>query len=184
MIELETDRLILRQWKKSDYLAFAEMTADPLVMKFFPNVLSKNESDQLASKIESLINDNGWGFWAVELKETSTFIGFVGLHYQDQDIPNSPFIEIGWRLSSNFWGLGYAREAAQAALRFAFEELNETAVYAFTTTINQPSRNVMTKIGMVDINQDFNHPKLPDDHELVRHCLYRITSEMWRNSTA
>jgi RimJ/RimL family protein N-acetyltransferase len=183
MIELETDRLVLRQWKKSDYFAFAEMTADPLVMRFFPKVLSQIESDQLASKIESLINDNGWGFWAVELKETSTFIGFVGLHHQDQDIPNAPFIEIGWRLSSKYWGVGYAPEAAQAALKFAFEELNETAVYAFTTTVNQPSRNVMTKIGMIDIKQDFNHPKISDDHELVRHCLYRISKEMWMKST-
>ncbi len=61
-IQLETDRLILRQWKKSDYSSFAEMTANPKVMRFFPAVLSKEKSDQMAHKIESLITERGgWG---------------------------------------------------------------------------------------------------------------------------
>lgn len=184
MVELETDRLILRQWKKSDYSEFAKLTSDPLVMKFFPRVLTKTDSDQLASKIETLIKDNGWGFWAVELKSTSMFIGFIGLHYQDLDIPNAPFVEIGWRLSSNQWGFGYASEAAKRALKYAFEELSTTSVYAFTTIKNLPSKSVMTRIGMVDTNQDFNHPNLSNYPELVRHSLYRISADMWRQSIA
>ena len=180
-IQLKTDRLILRQWKKSDYSSFAEMTANPKVMRFFPAVLSKEKSDQMAHKIESLITERGWGFWAVELRNTSEFIGFVGLHYQDQDIPNAPFVEIGWRLSSKYWGVGYAPEAAKEALRFAFEELNETAVYAFTTLENIPSRSVMSKLGMVNTEMDFNHPSIAKGHPLERHCLYKITETMWRD---
>lgn len=157
------------------------MTADPIVMKYFPNVLSTVESDQLASKIDTLIKENGWGFWAVELKNSAEFIGFVGLHYQEQDIPNAPFVEIGWRLESNHWGIGYATEAAKAALRFAFEELNEPSVYAFTARINEPSRKVMSKIGMVNVKQNFNHPNIVKGHRLERHCLYRISKEIWQN---
>ena len=184
LIELETERLILRQRKQSDYSAFAEITADLEVMRFFPAVLSKEESDKLAHKIETLINEKGWGFWAVELKNTSEFIGFVGLHYQDQNIPNTPFIEIGWRLSSKHWGKGYAPEAANEALKFAFDKLNEAEVYAFTTLQNKPSRKVMMKLGMEDTGLDFDHPALAKGHPLERHCLYKITETMWRESTA
>jgi RimJ/RimL family protein N-acetyltransferase len=179
-VALETTRLILRQWKKSDYIPFAEMSADPEVMRFFPEVLTRAKSDQLALDIETLIDNKGWGLWAVELKETTEFTGFVGLHYQNQDIPEAPFIEIGWRLSSTYWGVGYAQEAANAALKFAFEVLNETAVYAFTTLENAPSRKVMSKLGMVNSNTDFNHPKLAKGHPLERHCLYKITDTIWR----
>lgn len=180
---LETARLILRQWKKSDYTPFAEMAADPEVMRFFPGVLTKAESDQLGLDIETLLDKKGWGLWAVELKDTAEFIGFVGLHYQEQDIPEAPFIEIGWRLSSKHWGVGYAPEAANAALKFAFDVLKETAVYAFTTLENTPSRKVMSKLGMINMNKDFNHPKLAKGHPLERHCLYKITETKWREST-
>jgi RimJ/RimL family protein N-acetyltransferase len=184
LVVLETERLILRQWKQSDYSSFAKITADPEVMRFFPAVLSREESDKLAHKIETLISERGWGFWAVELKNTFEFIGFVGLHYQDQNIPNTPFVEIGWRLSSKHWGKGYAPEAAGEALKFAFAELKHTEVYAFTTLQNEPSRRVMTKLGMVDTGLDFDHPALAKDHPLERHCLYKITNTMWRESTA
>ncbi|WP_299020110.1 GNAT family N-acetyltransferase [uncultured Photobacterium sp.] len=182
VVRLETERLVLRQWRLSDYAPFAAMTANPKVMRFFPSVLSREESDQVANKIESLIAQKGWGFWAVELKKTSEFIGFVGLHYQDQAIPDAPFVEIGWRLSEKHWGLGYAPEAANEAMRFAFDILNESAVYAFTTLQNVPSRKVMSKIGMMDTNMNFNHPALDAEHPLSRHCLYKITDDMWRKS--
>jgi len=66
VIELKTKRLLLRQWCKSDFGDFALLNADPEVMKYFPRVLSENESNALAKKIESLISERGWGFWAVE----------------------------------------------------------------------------------------------------------------------
>ena len=78
-----------------------------------------------------------------------------------------------------FWGLGYAPEAAEKALEFAFEELNVPSVYAFTTLQNLPSQRVMLKLGMVNTNQDFSHPKVAKGHPLERHCLYKITQKQW-----
>ena len=78
-----------------------------------------------------------------------------------------------------FWGLGYAPEAAEKALEFAFEELNAPSVYAFTTLQNLPSQRVMLKLGMVNTNQDFSHPKVAKGHRLERHCLYKITQKQW-----
>ncbi len=68
--------LILRQWQISDYTTFSNITADPAVMKYFPNVLSVDESNQLALKITSFITEKGWGFWAVELKDTGRVYWF------------------------------------------------------------------------------------------------------------
>ena len=186
MIEknMETKRLILRQWKDMDYVYYAQLSSDPKVMQYFPAPLSRSESNNQADMIRNLISENGWGFWAIELKSTGQFIGFVGLHRQNENshIPNAPFIEIGWRLSSECWGLGYAPEAANKALEFAFKKLLAPSVYAFTALQNKPSQRVMSKLGMANIHQDFNHPKLSKGHRLERHCLYRITKDQWLKS--
>lgn len=181
---METERLILRQWKDDDLRPYAQLNADPKVMKYFPAVLSKQESDVQAGFFRQFISEKGWGFWAVELKETGQFIGFVGLLSNDESsgLPNTPSIEIGWRLSSEFWGFGYATEAAQKALEFAFKTLLAPSIYSFTALQNEASQRVMQKLGMENTNQDFNHPKLPTGHWLERHCLFNITKQQWHES--
>ena len=72
-IQLETPRLILRPWQDHDFAVFAQLNADPEVMRHFPAPLSRIESYELAHKIQQLIEQNGWGFWAVELKQTQQF---------------------------------------------------------------------------------------------------------------
>ena len=181
---MDTKRLILRQWTDEDYEPYAQLNADLNVMRYFPSMLSRQESDEQATIIRSLIDKKGWGFWAVELKSTGKFIGFVGLHGQDEKsgLPNTPMIEIGWRLSSEHWGCSYAPEAAAKALAFAFETLSAPAIYSFTPLQNKPSQRVMWKLGMDDTNQDFNHPRLAACHPLERHCLYWITKDKWYQS--
>jgi len=174
IVSLETERLILRQWQERDLAPFAELTADPLVMQYFPSVLTRVESDELVRKLKNHIEQYGWGFWAVELKATGECIGLVGMIHQSGDMPNAPFVEIGWRLSSNHWRKGYTLEAAQATLDFAFKTVGLNAVYSITTLDNLPSIGVMEKLGMVNQQQDFNHPALSVDHPMARHCLYKI----------
>ncbi|MCG9647312.1 GNAT family N-acetyltransferase [Vibrio brasiliensis] len=178
---IETERLILRQWRDSDLPSYRDLNADHNVMRYFPSLLNSEQSDAQAEIIRQLIEQRGWGFWAVEVKQTQEFIGFVGLHQQaaDSGIPNSPLVEIGWRLAEKFWGNGYAPEAARAALDYAFNQLELEQVYSFTALQNHPSQQVMKKLGMVNIDEDFDHPKLPSGHRLQRHCLYRITRDQW-----
>ncbi|MCJ2376385.1 GNAT family N-acetyltransferase [Vibrio sp. ZSDZ34] len=184
-MNMETSRLILRQWKKDDLRPYAKLCSDPHVMRYFLTTLSQEESYQQANKIQRLISEKGWGFWALELKSTGQFMGFVGLHWQDEEsgFPQAPFIEIGWRLSSEFWGFGYAPEAAQKALQFAFEVLEVPSVFAFTTLQNIPSQRVMLKLGMVNTGQNFNHPKVKKGHQFEQHCLYQITKQKWMHSS-
>ena len=173
--ELNTPRLLLRQWKKSDYSAFAEMNSNSKVMEYFPNKLTETESNEFAAKISNLISERGWGLWAVEKKDTHEFIGFTGLHETYSELSFSPAIEIGWRLSDKFWGNGYATEAAKKVLAFAFEHLQLAEIVSFTSLTNIKSQEVMKRINMINSNRNFLHPKFPEDHPLKEHVLYTIT---------
>lgn len=174
-IVLETPRLILRPWLEQDFEPFHALNSDHEVMQYFPKPLSRDESDALAKRIQSLIAENGWGFWAVELKENHQFIGFTGLHDQPEQFVFSPCVEIGWRFAKQYWHQGYATEAAQACLNFAFDTLALKQVVAFTTASNQPSEKVMQRLGMNFANV-FKHPALDQSHALAEHVLYRISN--------
>jgi RimJ/RimL family protein N-acetyltransferase len=176
IIELQTPRLTLRQWRSEDREPFAALNADADVMEFFPSVLSRPQSDALADRIEGNIAERGWGLWAVEVPGVAPFIGFVGLAVPE-GMPFSPAVEVGWRLSKQCWGAGYATEGAKEALRFAFQALNLRDVVSLTVPGNVRSRRVMEKLGIAnDPADDFDHPRIPEGHPFRRHVLYRIKS--------
>lgn len=173
--ELRTKRLVLRAWRESDLEPFAALNADPRVMEHLPAVPSRAESDAAAASIRAHFDQHGFGYWAVEVMGGAPFIGFAGLARPRFEAPFTPCVEIGWRLAAEHWGRGYATEAARGALRFAFDELALDEILAWTVPTNQRSRRVMDKLGMRrDPADDFDHPRLPDDHPLRRHVLYRI----------
>lgn len=173
---LQTDRLTLRQWCNTDRRAFAKMNADPTVMEYFPATLSSRESDELARRIVSHFDEHGFGLWAVEVKNTADFAGFIGLSIPSFESHFTPCVEIGWRLAIEHWGQGYATEGALATLEFAFQIVNLDEVVSMTSAQNQRSRRVMQRIGMSHSpTDDFDHPNLPTGHALRRHVLYRIT---------
>ena len=117
IIQIQTERLLLRQWKADDFKCFAKINSDP-------DVMSELESNAMAEKIQSLLAERGWGFWAVENLSDNNFIGFVGLHKPHYELPATPCVEIGWRLSKQYWGKGFATEAGKVSLDFAFDKLN------------------------------------------------------------
>ncbi len=173
VIEFDTERLMLRQWCAADRAPFAALNADPQVMACFPAPLTRAQSDALADRCEALIATRGWGFWAVALKASGEFIGFVGLHEPAGALPFAPCVEIGWRLARDHWGRGLATEAARGALEVGFGTLGLEEIVAFTTVGNHRSRALMERLGMHASNT-FEHPDLPAGHPLRRHCLYRM----------
>ncbi|MDN5561941.1 RimJ/RimL family protein N-acetyltransferase [Psychrobacter immobilis] len=185
---IETERLYLRQWQASDFAVFAEINADPEVMKYFPKLLTPKVSDIIASKCQQLIANQGWGLWAVSLKDSTKtyddFIGFVGLNDTHADMSFAPAVEIAWRLHKDYWGQGYATEAARAALNFAFTELSLDEVVSFTAVINKRSQLIMERIGMMDTRANFYHPALDPNHRLAEHVLYNMTRQQWENQLA
>jgi RimJ/RimL family protein N-acetyltransferase len=179
LIEFDTDRLSLRQWRDEDREPFARLNADLRVMEFFPSVLDRVASDAMVDRLQALIAERGWGLWAVETQTSKQFIGYVGLHIPKPDLPCSPCVEIGWRLAFEYWGKGYASEAAKGALKVGFEQLYLPEIVSFTATINHRSRAVMERLGMIQSAETFEHPSIPVGHQLREHCLYRLSGGNW-----
>lgn len=175
---IETPRLLLRDWIPADRDCFVSMNTDPEVMRYFPALVPPEETDAMLARNRAAIDEGGFGFWAVEGKETGEFIGFIGLGVPRFEAHFTPCVEIGWRLAARYWNRGLATEGATELLRYAREVLGLSEVVAFTAVDNAPSRRVMEKIGMVyDPNGDFDHPRVPEGHWLRRHVLYRTFSE-------
>ena len=168
-----TDHLILRPWHPADRDAFARLNADPVVMEFYPSVLTRAESDEAADRIERHYAEHGFGLWAIELPDVAPFIGFVGLKFPRFSAHFTPCVEIGWRLDPAYWGRGYATEGARAALAFGFDVLKLDEIVAMAVPSNRRSLAVMERLGMTrDPADDFDNPLV--DGPLKRHVLYRI----------
>ena len=120
---LETERLILREWRDPDVDAFIVMNADPLVMEFFPETYSEERPRRFVDRIRECWAERGYGLWAVERKDIAGFIGYVGLWPATFSAHFTPAVEVGWRLAADQWGHGYATEAARAALAHGFDSL-------------------------------------------------------------
>jgi RimJ/RimL family protein N-acetyltransferase len=186
-VVLETPRLVLRHWLETDRDLFREINADPKVMEFFAFRRTHEEADAFLMRLNSMINDNGMGFYALELKASQEPIGFCGLSYANMPgIFPDQAVEIGWRLATRFWGKGYASEAARALLGFAFGEKKIEAVVSFAVAENQRSTGVMKRVGMHRVpGMDFNHPRVPDTHpHLKPHVVYAITADEWNRQAA
>lgn len=170
---LRGERVLLRPWLDSDADAFAAMNADPRVMEFFLAPQSRTESDAMLTRMRGLIAQRGWGWWCVDIDGQCA--GFTGLNEPPYETPFTPCVEVGWRFRPEYWGFGYATEAARLALNYGFNTLQLPEIVSFTTMGNLRSRRVMERIGMQrDINGDFDHPRIPAEHSLRRHVLYRI----------
>lgn len=170
---IETERLILRSWRVTDRAVFAEINSNNKVMKYFPKPLSIEESNGFVDRINSEFEETGFGLYAVEIKETGEFIGYVGFHRFTFDVPFSPGWEIGWRISDKFWNKGYATEAAMACIKYAREKKLCNRLYSFTAVPNIASENVMKRIEM-SFEGLFMHPALAEGHWLKEHKLYSL----------
>lgn len=181
VFELETERLRLRLWRDEDLEPFAALCADPEVMRFFPNTLTRDNTSKLISMGKDCFERHGVFYSPVEIKATGEFIGFVGLDvHLAGALSFAPCVDIGWRLKQSVWGKGYASEAARAWLRFGFETMGYEEIVAFTIPDNGPSRRVMERIGMSqDLAGDFRHPAIPEDHPCSMHVLYRLAKADW-----
>ena len=145
-VELETERLKLRMWRESDLDDYAELTADPLVMRYLqPGKPPFTRADAWRS-IAFFIGHwqmRGYGHWAVEEKATGRMIGRVGFLKPE----GWPGFEIGWTLARHAWGKGYATEAGRRALDYAFKDLDQPHVISLIHPDNAPSIKVAERLG-------------------------------------
>ncbi len=108
-VYIETERLRLRDWREEDLLPFQQMNANQQVRRYFPSLLSYRRSEHDMNKMDEVISKYNIGLFAVELKETNGWLGFIGLNYVPKEskytFDELPFYEIGWRLIPEVWGM-------------------------------------------------------------------------------
>jgi RimJ/RimL family protein N-acetyltransferase len=151
------------------------MNADPSVMEFMPDALTRGQSNELADRIDAHFLRYGFGLCAVELRSSAGFVGFIGLAIPPFEAFFTPCVEIGWRLSFDCWGKGLATEGARSMIRYASDELKLESLVSYTAFVNIRSRRVMEKLGMTyDPSDDFDYPRLAEGHPLRKHVLYRL----------
>jgi len=156
---------------------FAAMNADPIVMRYFPALMTQQESDEAADRYNQQLERDGFTMFAVEDRTDATLLGVIGAQTMRFEIPSlpSPAVELGWRLASHAHGRGIATEGARAILDHLRTTTNLREVVAITTPDNLPSQNVMRKLGMTPRPElTFDHPLVPPDSPRRQHVLYSL----------
>jgi RimJ/RimL family protein N-acetyltransferase len=176
-VALTTPRLLLRAYRVDDLPPYAALNADPEVAKYLGGPISRDESDDIADWAQALHSAEGIGLLAVERRADNRFLGMCGLHHLDW-YPDD--IEIGWRLGYRYWGHGYATEAANAWLTYAFSVLSLPRVISVTDEPNKRSIAVMRRLGMtVD-----HYAELEEDGHAFEAVVHAITKQQWERHRA
>ena len=173
---IETDRLILRSWRDGDRDAYLATCNTPAVTEFLGGPVTIEQIDAGLGQIAASQAEHGFCFWAIERRADRALLGYCGLRrVHDVSDAIEGDVEIGWRLSEDSWGQGYAREAALACLEWAWANLEVDHIVSMTVPANRASWGLMERIGMTRVGGgDFDHAALPEDSPLRRHVLYRI----------
>lgn len=169
MTRLETERLLLREWREDDFESYARICADPEVMRYLGGQpLSRMEAWRHMAFLVGHWQLRGYGHWAVEEKASGELIGRMGFLNPE----GWPGFEVGWTLRRASWGRGYATEGARRMLSAAFEEMGREHVVSVIHPENRASINVAEKMGET----------LEGETELMgtRVLIYGITRETWR----
>jgi RimJ/RimL family protein N-acetyltransferase len=176
---IETERLILREWRPEDTEPFHRHLNTPAVMRWLGGIKSREYYDSIVlDRFIPWQKERGFTLWAVERRADKALLGFCGLKISSE--PGSKVngaIEAAWRLREDVWGQGFAKEAARAAFDFAFDSLAAERVVALTVDGNKPSWGLMERLGMrrrPDL--DFEGADWADGVVIV----YEMPAEEWR----
>ena len=167
---IDTPRLFLREMTMDDYDALYAVLADTTIMQHYPYTFDEERVRAWIERNMNRYKDNGFGLWAVCLKETGEMIGDCGLTLQN--IEGQMLPEIGYHIRADWQHKGYAKEAAAAVRDWAFENTDYPALYSYCKYTNVGSFKTAESIGMVF------EKEYPDEDNKITHVSV-ITREMW-----
>ena len=180
-LRIETGRLVLRDWRESDWDEFFAGTNTPAVMRWLGGVMDAGKMATQRARLEGYTRDHGHTFWVVERKSDGQLLGFCGLKRANQPGGPQGDFEVGWRLREDAWGHGYAKEAAAASLDHAFAALGAPHVIALTVTGNAASWGLMERLGMVR-RPDLDFDSADFDPESGKILVWSIDRSAWSRS--
>ncbi len=145
MPTLETERLLLREFRLSDFDVFADLMADPIFRRYLGkgDPLNRENAWRTYCSIIGHWVLRGFGFWALEDKATGAYVGHVGIHYPE----DWPDVEIGWGIHPDYQQSGYGFEAAQRVMQYGFETLELDYLISLIAEGNEASANLALKLG-------------------------------------
>lgn len=146
---IETPRLLLRRFAAEDLDDFVALHADPEVTRFV-RALNRDEAEERLRKDEDEWAARGHGLLALFDKESGAFLGRAGLKHW----PQFEETEVGWVLRRDAWGRGYATEAGEACVEWAFAEFEMPYLTAMISTGNTPSIAVAERLGFSSLRED------------------------------
>ena len=151
-IVLQTPRLYLRRFTEADAPLLLQLNSNPEVLKYLHEPLLKTE-EQALQVLQNIIlpqYKNNLGRWAIHLKSTNEFIGWCGLKY----LVDTDEIDLGYRLMQQFWGNGYAYEAAKHTMDYGFNQLHLKTIVGRAHVENTGSLKILQKLGMQFIKEE------------------------------
>lgn len=148
---IETERLILREYNEDDFEELYLILSDPITMSHYPKPYDENGTKRWRNWCINSYKTNGFGLWALVLKETNTFIGDCGLSMQNIDGEWLP--EIGYHIKKEFWRKGFAKEAATAVKEWAFKNTTYDTLYSYMTKDNIASYKTAESIRMKKLKE-------------------------------
>jgi RimJ/RimL family protein N-acetyltransferase len=143
----ETSRLILRELTQNDAENLFKFFGDPEAMRYFPGTKNQNEIEEWLSLVFQSYQNMHFGPWAVILKESNEFLGYCGLTLQ-KNVNDKDEVEILYGLIRQYWGMGYATEAAIGVYEYGKTELKLRRFISLVLPGNLRSSNVVKKVGM------------------------------------
>lgn len=164
---LETPRLRLRRFRPGDVDAVFAIIGDVLAMRYYPKTFHRYDAEQWIERNLRRYHDDGYGLFAVTLKNSDDVIGDCGII--KQDIERETATEVGYHFRRDQWGHGYATEAARACMGLAFDGFGVDKVISLIRPENLPSRRVAARNGM-KIERQVVHYGLP-------HLVYAMRRE-------
>jgi RimJ/RimL family protein N-acetyltransferase len=190
--DLITSRLRLRAWRESDFEPHVKWGADLRVNEFLPflNVPRTAEASReriarfLATPVEKrrewvrAMAEMPYPWWAVEVTGVADVIGGIGLGADTFESDFTPCVEIAWRFAPEYWGNGYATEAARTVLSYGFTTMGLSEIFSMSALGNKRSFALMDRIGLHYL-KDFSYPLLPEGHHLRSYALYKLTRAEW-----
>ena len=159
---LETERLQLRELKLDDANALELVLGDPIAMQYYPAAFDRQGVEAWIEKNMARYQRDGYGLWAMLLKDTGELIGDCGCTLQEVERRNE--VEVGYHVRRDLWGNGYATEAARACMAYAFTSLGAECVISIIRPENLQSRRVAEKNGLICKKIVFWHG--------YEHCIY------------
>lgn len=166
---LQTDRLALRQMTQADFPALCRVLQDPVAMTAYEHAFDDAEVQAWLDRQLERYRCDGFGLWAVVLRETGAVIGQCGLTWQDVGA-GAPVLEVGYLFLRAHWHQGFATEAARACRDWGFSVLRAPRVYSVIRDTNVASQRVAQRNGMAVADRFVKHYRGVE----MPHLLYAV----------